>query len=247
MKRKILYIITIPDWGGAQKYVFDSANSQKNDCEVVVSAGKSERPSKINLFEKCKEANVATHQFKYLVRQINLLKDILAIFEIRNYLEGEGPDIVHSNSSKAGIIVSFAVASLKHKPKVVHAVHGWVFLEPMSAVKKWFYIFLERLASRWRDEIIVLGEKERQIAINYKICPQEKLRITKHAISEIKFLDGMDARNQLNLPQDKKIIGTIANFYPSKGLEYLIGAASKIDRPDTIFVVIGDGPKRSNY
>lgn len=245
--KKILYIITLPDWGGAQRYVFDLANNQKNDSQIIVSAGKSEGLSKINLLEKCREAGIATYQFKNLVRSISPVKDILAIWEIKNYLEKEKPDAIHLNSSKAGILASFSAALSKHKPEVIYTIHGWVFMEPMSAIKKQFYILLEKFASRWRDKIIVLGEKEKQIALKYKICPENKLEIRRHSIPMESFLDKDIARKKLKLPLNKKIVGTVANFYPAKGLEYLIEAAAKINNPDIIFAVIGDGPLRRNY
>ena len=41
------------------------------------------------------------------------------------------------------------------------------------------------------------------------------------------------------------IVGTIANFYPSKGLEYLVETAEHFKNNDNIvFVIIGDGPER---
>ncbi len=246
-KQKILYIITIPDWGGAQRYVFDLANNLKDTHEAVVASGKSEGTSKINLLEKCREAEITTYQFKNLVRPISPIKDIFAVWEMKNYLEKEKPDTIHLNSSKAGIIASFATVLSSHKPEVVYTVHGWVFTEPMNALKKGLYIFLEKIASYWRDKIIVLGEKEKQIALNYKICSPEKLQIAHHTIANIDFFTKQDAREKLNLPQDKKIIGTVANFYPAKGLNYLIEAAAKINNPDVIFAIIGEGALRKNF
>ncbi len=248
--KKILYIITLPDWGGAQAHIYYSAGWPfNNEYEVSVLVGQSDNfKSKINLLDKLANFNdVKSGQLKNLVRPIHPIKDVLALLEIINYYNREKPDIVHLNSSKAGILGSFAKLLSSHKPEIIYMVHGWVFLEPMNAVKKWLYIFLEKLASHWRDKIFVLGETEKQIAIKYKICPEEKLEIRRHSIPANSFLDKNTARKELGLPQDKKIIGTIANFYPAKGIEYLIEAAAKINRPDIIFAVIGDGAKRHNY
>jgi len=249
--RKILYIITLPDWGGAQKYVFQEALANKDNFDVAVLTGQSDSfKSKINLLDQLanqEEPGIQSAQLKYLVRPINPLKDFLAILEIIKFYNREKPDTVHLNSSKAGILGSFAKLFSAHKPEVIYMVHGWVFLEPMNSFKRWLYIFGEKLASYWRDKIIVLGEKEKQIAINYKICPEKKLKVRRHSIPIASFLDKDIARKELGLPPDKKIIGTVANFYPPKGLEYLIEAAAKINNPDIIFTVIGDGPLRENF
>jgi glycosyltransferase involved in cell wall biosynthesis len=243
--QKILYIITLPDWGGAQRYVFDLANKLQSELEGTVAFGKKERNNELET--KCIASGIKIHQFSNLIRPINPIKDIRAVFELAKYINATKPDTIHLNSSKAGIIGSLAAALSKHKPEVIYTVHGWVFMEPMSPFKKQFYIFLERLASQWRDKIIVLGEKEKQIALQYKICPEKKLEIVHHAIQQFNLLTKKEAREKLNLPQDKKIIGTIANFFPSKGLSYLIEAAAKINNPDIIFAIIGDGTERHNY
>ncbi|MFA5133262.1 MAG: glycosyltransferase [Patescibacteria group bacterium] len=249
--KKLLYIITIPDWGGAQKYVFQEALANKDGSEVFVFAGRSDKfKSKINLLNELAyhneefKSNIKTGQLNHLVRPISPLNDLLVIFELAKIYNSIRPNTVNLNSSKAGILGSFAKIFSKHKPQITYTVHGWVFLEPMNPLKKWLYIILERLASRWRDKIIVLGEKERQIALDYKICEEKKLEIIPHRAPSKLFLHKEESRKELNLPLDKKVIGTVANFYPVKGLEYLIKAAAKINHPDAVFAIIGDGPER---
>ncbi len=268
--KKIVYIITLPDWGGAQKYVFQEALKEGRENIVIVIAGQSDTfKSKINLLNEINYYNenynqrknsllgslidnypdikIHTGQLKNLVRPIHPIKDFLALMEIVNFYNKEKPNTIHLNSSKTGILGSFARIFSKHKLEVIYTVHGWVFLEPMNPFKKHLYILLERLASRWRDKIIVLGEIEKQIALKYKICPEKKLEVLSHRMPTKLFLDKNFAKKELNLPQDKKIIGTVANFYPAKGLQYLIETASKINNPDVIFAVIGDGAERKKY
>jgi len=150
-KKKILYIVTIPDWGGAQSYVFYSAIwANKNEYEVSVLAGQSVNfRSKINLLNKLadfEKLGVKSRQLKNLIRPMHPLRDILALKEIIDCYRCEKPDIVHLNSSKAGILGSLAKLFSVHKPEIVYMVHGWVFLEPMNKLQKWLYIFLERQA-----------------------------------------------------------------------------------------------------
>lgn len=248
-KKKILYIITLPDWGGAQHYIFNLSYNLKDEFIITVATGKSSGLSKFDLLKKIEEympdKKVGIYQFENLVRSINPMKDFLAVFELAKYIDSVKPDIIHLNSSKAGIISSFAARLAKHKPKIVYTVHGWVFLEPMSKLKKWLYTKLEKCASRWRDKIIVLGEKEKQIALKNKICPEKKMEVIPHGIDRFRLQSKDVAREKFGLPKDKKIIGTIANFYPAKGLNYLIEAAAQINNPDILFCIIGDGPLRT--
>ncbi|MFC1612608.1 glycosyltransferase family 4 protein [Patescibacteria group bacterium] len=247
-KKKILYIITIPDWGGAQSHVFNLAQKNKKaNFDVIVASGNSSRGSNLNLIKKCADCETKTHKLKNLIRAINPIKDISALFEIASLYSREKPDFVHLHSSKAGIIGALALFFSFHNPKVVYTVHGWVFLEPMASWRKKLYIFLERFASQYRDKIIVLGEREKETALKHKICKKNKIAIIPHTAQDINFLEKNEAREALGLPQDKKIIGTIANLYHDKGLEYLIDVAKQIDNPDILFAIIGEGPLRENF
>lgn len=239
--KKILYIVTLPDWGGAQNYIFRLANFLKGDYDIIVAHGATENKSNFNLSSLCQREGIKTRQLKFLGRSINPWKDILAIFEIKKFLEHEKPDILHLNSSKAGTLGSLAISFSRHRPRVLYTVHGWVFLEPMNALKRKLYIFLERLASRWRDIILVLGEREKEAAINLKIAVPEKILVAPHSnLGSVEFMEKDEAKEILGLPKTKKIIGAIANFYPAKGLSYLISAAKEIS-DDYFFSIIGDG------
>lgn len=239
--KKIIYLATLPDWGGAQNYIFRLANFLRGDYDVIVAHGTTGNKSNFNLSSLCQREGIKTRQLKYLGRSINIWKDILAIFEIKKMLEREKPDILHLNSSKAGVLGSLAASLSYHKPRVLYTVHGWVFLEPMNALKRKLYIFLEKLASRRRDLILVLGEREKEAALNFKIAAPEKILTVPHSnLSSVEFLEKDKAKEALGLPKTRKIIGTIANFYPAKGLSYLISAAKEISG-DYFFSIIGDG------
>lgn len=240
--QKLLYIVTLPDWGGAQRYIFDLANALNNEFDITVACGQMERNR--SLLTKCEEKNIATKIFSNLVRSVNPLKDILAITQIAEYIDKEKPDIVHLNSSKAGVLGSLAAAVSRHKPKIIYTVHGWVFMEPINILKRKLYIFLERVSSRFRDTVIVLGHREKQIAINCKICEESKIKIVSHAIPAFHFLSKEEARRTFNLPTGKIIAGTIANFFAAKGIKYLVEAAAETDDQNIIFAIIGDGAMR---
>jgi len=234
---KILYIITQSEWGGAQRYIFDLAtNLPKDQYEVSVAAGGSEE-----LFEKLDSVAIKTFQLKYLIREISPIQDYLAILEIRKLIKRIQPNIIHLNSSKAGIVGSLAAIGLK--TRVIYTIHGFVFNEPMPAWKKYFYILAEKFTARFKEKLICVSEFDRQAGIKNKITSQKKFVTINNAVGPINFLSQEIAREKLGLPADKIIIGTIANFYPTKGLNYLIAAAKIIidQRPEIFFQLIGFG------
>jgi len=237
-KTKILYLITQSEWGGAGRYVFDLAgNLPKDQYEVAVAAGGNEE-----LFESLKKIAITTYQLKNLVRQISAIDDIKAYSEIKKLVKKVNPDILHLNSSKAGVIGAIAGRHAKVK-KIVYTAHGFVFNEPMPGWKKIIYLLAEKFSAKYKDAIICVSEFDRQTAIKNKIASETKLVTVNNGVGPIDFIDSKTAREKLNLPPDKIVIGTIANFYETKGLVYLIKAAKLITEkfPDVIFRLIGFG------
>ena len=244
---KILYIITQSELGGAQKYVSDLAQYfHGNSLDITVSSGEQGE-----LMKNMSLSGTKIHIFKHLAREISPIQDILCFFEIYAYIKKERPDIVHLNSSKAGAIGAVA-AKLAGIKKVIYTAHGYVFLEPMAKWKKIFYIFAEKFSSLFKDVIICVSNYDKKMGIEYKIAPEKKFVTIHNGIEPIDFVSKEKAREFLSHgdkgqgARDRVIIGTIANFYPTKGLLYLIQSAKKIVEkfPDTLFVIIGDGEER---
>src|SRR3989338_6435442 len=104
-KKKILYVITKSNWGGAQRYVYDLAVHFGADekYEIVVALGGTGE-----LKRKLGEKNIRVVELAGLKRDIKILGDIRAFFEILKLLHEEKPNIVHLNSSKAGLLGSIA-------------------------------------------------------------------------------------------------------------------------------------------
>lgn len=246
--KKILYLVTKAEAGGAQKYVLDLVSHlDKNQFQAVVAAGGDTSEF---LFQHLQEQQIPYFNLKYLKKEINPIYDFLGFWEIFYLTKKFRPDIIHLNSSKAEILGSLA-AKLAGIKKIIFTAHGYVFNEPMSKFKRNFYIFLERFCSRYIHKIICVSSFDRQTALDHKIAPADKLIVINNAINltDYKFLNCEQARQELgkilNLDLvNKKIIGTIANLYKTKGLEYFIEAAGLINSPDYVYLVIGEGDER---
>ena len=239
---KILYLVTQSEWGGAQRYIFDLAKNLPQDQYIVtvVAGGAGE------LHTKFDETRVSTVTVKNLVREINPIKDLLAYFELKKLFKQQKPDIVHLNSSKAGTIGAIAAKHAGVK-KIIYTVHGFVFNEPLPAWKKQFYLFSEKISEKYKDKLICVSNFDKQTGTKNKIAKENKFITIHNGIEKINFIDKQNARNELNLPQDKIIVGTVANFYATKGLQYFVAAARLVaDKlPSVIFRMVGDGELKS--
>lgn len=252
-KKKILYLITQSELGGAQRYVFDLAENLRNDFEITVAFGEPGESG--DLAKMLKEKNVVYHILPHLKRAISPLNDLLALLEIIKLFKKMNPDIIHLNSSKISILGSIASVILKIKFlnwKLIYTVHGWVFNEPLPHWQKTFYFWAEKITARWKDVLICVSEFDRQSAIKNKIAPEEKLATVHNGIPAIDLMVQYDARKILiekfnfKIEPGEIVIGSIGNLYKTKGYEHLIRSLKILADKNIKFktIIIGDGQER---
>lgn len=235
-KKKLLLVITQGGpWGGAQRYVFDIAKSLKDDFYIRVAVG--EKDGDQTLQKKLKKEGIEVAQLNHLVRKISPLKDSLAIAELSKLYADFLPDIVHLNSSKAGVLGSLA---RRKRMRVVYTAHGWVFNEPLSFFKRSVYYMLEKVSGRYKDAVVVLSKRDKKEG--ERVAKKDKLHIVPLGIES-----GSISQKKLNLELEHKFVfGTIANFYKTKGLDILIDAFAQVrkEHDNAVCVIIGDGEQR---
>lgn len=272
MSTKILFIITRSEFGGAQRYLYEIATRlDPQKYEIVFGIGEKKRQSSIFDFHTVKSAksgaasphfngvkfsNIRTFYLKHLKRVPWLISALLCVREILSLLKREKPDVLFLCSTTSGILGS--VAGYLHKKKnprlkIIYRIGGWAFRDPRPTWQNKIIIRLEKLTAPVKDKIIVNSEIDRQLAVRYKITPENKILKIYNGVDpdKMKFLPRNEAREYLSSKfkiQSHKIIGTIANFYKTKGLNYLIEAAHVLTAQDPIlnisFVIIGEGRER---
>ncbi|MEW5907944.1 MAG: glycosyltransferase family 4 protein [Patescibacteria group bacterium] len=217
-KSKILYVITKSIWGGAQKYVYDLATGLPKDrFEVFVAAGGRDK-----LAQKITGANIPYLEIRHFQRDISFFKEILAYFEILKILLKIRPDIVHVNSSKAGLLAGSAsfdyrFLTFNFKLKTIFTAHGWAFHESRPKWQIWLIKLLSRITCFYYSRIICISEYDYQSAIKNKICSKRKLVIIHNGIKpeEYSFLERTEKRFT---------VGTIGEDVKNKGHKYLLDA-----------------------
>ncbi len=251
-KIKILYVITQSEWGGAQRYVFDLATNLGPEFEVTVAVGEPsggrDLQHKLTINNEQLTKKIKIVQLKYLVRNISLWDDIRAVWELRKLYKNFGPGIVHLNSSKAGVIGSYAARRLPKalRPHIVYTVHGWVFDEPLASWRQALYRYLEKSTALDKSAIITLSKHDAERGTTIGI-PKEKIHLVQNGINPLadgkaNLLPNADPLNQL----PKIYFGTIANLYKTKGIDVLIKAVAKakIKLHNSLFLIYGDGPEK---
>lgn len=257
MKKKILYLITQSELGGAQRYILDLARNLKAEYEISVAFG--EQGEGGGLAHELKKSKIACYTLSHLKRSISPLHDVLAIYQIRRLIRKLRPDIVHLNSSKISILGSWAINGLSTKPLTVYTAHGWVFNEPMNFLVKKLYTWLEKSTAEIKDRIICISKLDKNIAREVLEISEQKLPVIYHGLdlARYNFHDRDTARAKLwaQLPEGTKplnpntiLIGSIGNLYATKDFETLIKAVNHILIDHDIevkAVIIGEGPERA--
>ena len=255
-RTKILYVITKSNFGGAQRYVFDLATTMPRDqFDVAVVAGGTGA-----LLGKLESASVRTLSLPFLGRDISALADLRTIFALVRIFRNEKPHIIHTNSSKAGILGAVAgrlyraslLFSRTEKPRIIFTAHGWAFDENRSAIAKLILKAIYWTTLLLSHKTIAVSEAVRS-KVSLLPFVQKKITVIKNGIAPIDFLSREDARTFFQeraarpLPAEGMLVGTIAELHPIKGLRYAIEAVALLkDRGTRItYIIIGEGEERA--
>ncbi|MDD4290173.1 MAG: glycosyltransferase [Patescibacteria group bacterium] len=246
-KIKICQVITQTHFGGAQKYICDISNNLDDNFDITICYGEGNEQE---LKKYITNTQIKFHKFKFLKRNINLIFDKFALWELFFYFKKNKFDVIHCHSSKAGFIASIS-GKLAGVKKVIYTAHGWIFKENLGFSKKIIYTFLEKFGAKFKDKIICVSQNDYDLAINKKIIKKGKLELVYNGFQPMtEFFETNEARKflfqKMNIPDNgQKIIGTISNLYKNKGIEYLIEAAKILNekRDNLVFIVIGSGPE----
>ncbi|HAS85113.1 MAG TPA: hypothetical protein DCS23_03550, partial [Candidatus Yonathbacteria bacterium] len=246
MKKKILFVITKSNFGGAQKYVFDLATGlPKDQFDVAVALGGSGI-----LIQKLHAENIRVLPIFSLARDVNPWSDITAFFELWKIFREEKPDVVHLNSAKAGGVGAL-VARLAGVQKIIFTAHGWAFNEERPMWQKLIIKFFSWITVILSHETIAVSNAVRNNTSGWPFVVG-KISVIKNGINEPNFLSSSEARLHLfakantHVPENAFIVGTIAELHKSKGLTYAIEAFAKLipENPNLYYFIIGGGEEK---
>lgn len=254
--KKVLFVITKSNWGGAQRYVYDLAtNLTKTDFEVKVALGGPPAGGGL-LKEKLDEAKIETIPIPHLQRNINIAKELLSFFSLIKIFGKEKPDIIHLNSSKIGglgaaaalvsktLIRLFDKQNKNYNPKTIFTVHGWAFNEARTFRAKSVIYISQWLTSLLCDNSIIISRHDYRQALGMPLIKKNKFALIPLGIPENNFdyTTKQIAKKALTLEKSSKItIGTIAEFTKNKGLDYLLDAINILKLPNLHLAIVGDG------
>ncbi len=245
----ILHPITRLIVGGAQENTMYTAVMLNKDRYQVDIVSGPQTGSEGSLIEETRQRGASLIILPELVREINPWKDFLATWKLCRMMKAGQYIIVHTHSSKAGILGRLA-ARLAGVPIIVHTVHGWSFHDHMNARLRWVYVMMEKLAASISDMMIVVTERDIQKGLNEGIGRPDLYRLIRSAIPLADFdperVDRTTIRQELGIPLNVPVLGNVGRFSPQKNPLDWVRVAAKVAQaiPACHFLLVGDGPLR---
>ena len=243
----VAHIITKLELGGAQQNtLFTVAHLDRARFRPILITGE---PGPLDE-EARRESGAEFHQVPALGRTIRPLADLLAFYRLTRLLRRLKPTIVHTHSSKAGIIGRCA-ARLAGVPIIIHSIHGFGFTPAQPPLLRSSLIAAERMVGRMTSWFIAVSESTRQQGIDLGLFPPERCSVIRSGIDLRMFkhtqVDVEKKRRELDLEPDCPVVGMIAPLKPQKApLDYVRLAALVCRvRPEAQFLLIGDGELRA--
>ncbi len=243
---KVCHVITRMIIGGAQENTLLSAKGLAEAGEQsVLLTGPTDGPEGKLLETFGIPAGVTVELCPSLVRNISPVKDLKAYFFLRNYFRENKFDVVHTHSSKAGIIGRLA-AHAADVPVIVHTIHGPAFHSHEKWWKNKIFIFLESLCAKVSHKIFAVAQAMIDQSLAAGIGKPEQYQVVYSGMELEKFLNAKretDLRKQLNIPESAKVVGTVARLFPLKGYEELMKIIPGLleREKDLYFLFVGNG------
>ncbi len=241
-KIRVLHIITRLEPGGAQRNtLYTVSHLDRGRFETGLAWGPGDE-----LDDRAEEvADLWRLPIVELVRPVAPNRDFRALSRLRVAIRAFGAQVVHTHSSKAGIVGRLA-ARMERVPVVIHSIHGFGFtpLQPLP-VRALFFV-AEKIAARWTDHFIAVSERDLARGVALGLFGRDRVTLIRSGVELGRIRMGGDAaavRQRLGIPEAAPVVTQIGNFKPQKAPLDFVRMAAEVAMhvPLAHFVMVGEG------
>lgn len=232
--------------GGTRRHMVDLVNHlDRTQFEVSVICSNL-RDDEFNRDINHFRANGITVHLVPMAREISLSRDWRAFRALSALFREHRYDIIHAQSTKAGVLARWAAHLSGSRAKLVYTPHVFAFLMRVTPFQRWAYVATERLTARFTDHLIAVSETDVQAALDHGLFKPDAITCIPNGICPDRFQNlrsRAEARNVLKLAPEAFVVGTVGRLTQQKGQRYLLEAVPRIleAAPNAQFVFIGAG------
>ncbi len=244
---RVLHVITRLDRGGsAENTLLSAARMEAYAATVAVGLTQGEHSPTEAL---ARERGVEFVAVPHLVRPIRPLQDLRALWELWRLMRQRRFDLVHTHTSKAGLLGRVA-ACLAGVPRLVHTAHGHVFYGYYGPVRSRLFVWLERWAAGFTDRLIALTSAEEADQLRFGVAPAAKFAVIHSGVDFAPFhrqgSGRQEVRAGLGIDPEGLVIGTLGRLTAVKGQADLVRAFALVRRQVEAawLLLVGDGEER---
>ena len=248
----IVHYITRLIIGGAQENTLLTVEDQHHlfGDRVTLITGPGVGPEG-SLEQRARDGGLDLQLIGSSQRAIHPWHDWQTYRQLIRMLRDMKPDLLHTHSSKAGIIGRAAAAKLKMP--CVHTIHGSAFHYGQSPLAHSLYKNLERWAGKRTDKFMSVCDSMTDQYVAAKVATRDKFVTVYSGFDVDPFLSPVrppeQVRAELGLKPEHVVIGKVARLFPLKGHEYIVRAAKEVIEqcPNVRFLFVGDGILRQGF
>ena len=246
---RVLHVITRLIVGGAQLTTIRLCEHLADEYDTSLATG-PQVGVEGSLHDLAKATSLVS-VVPSLRREVHPRRDGRAVRELRRLIEQFDPAIVHTHSSKAGIVGR--AATVGSRARLVHTVHGWGHTPEDAFGRRTLLVGLERLAARRTDALIAVSQDVMTEGLRQRIGSADQYRVIAEMVDlrprQADFAAARrHAREVLGVGQRQPVIGWVGRFAEQKDPRTLTSALSTVlrARGDATAVLVGDGTLRAS-
>jgi glycosyltransferase involved in cell wall biosynthesis len=243
----IAHIITRYIRGGADENTRLSCNAQAAaGHRVTLIFGRETHDEMLAALD----ARVERVRIDSLVRRIDPICDAIALMSLVRTLRNLKPDVVHTHTSKAGILGRLAGRIVRAKA-IVHGVHILPFLN-VQRLKRWSFVTIERLTAPLTDAFVSVSPKMQECCLAENLGAHALHKVVPSGRDVALFRDAAPfgpAELTRELGQEtspSQLIVMAAALEPRKRVADFLPVFREVaaECPGAMLVVLGEGPER---
>jgi glycosyltransferase involved in cell wall biosynthesis len=228
---RVLVVITLAEAGGAQTYVAQLLPALAGRFDVVVAAH-GDGP----LRDAARAAGVRFVPLRHVRRALHPVRDLLGLVELIALMRRVAPDVVHANSSKAGVLGRLA-AAVTGVPVRIFTVHGWAFSASPGRASAALYRWADRLMAPLTTLTICVAERERAAGLAAGTCHPARTVVIPNAVD-------VDAAPRARGDGDQPLVVAVGRLAAPKDAVTLVRALAGVRDLRFRALIVGDGPDR---